>query len=102
LCLVFFSGVRADIPVHCLKHQVTGEWIFEKDEPQSWDGHPQHHTCGHALPDNPATSNIEMRTFKKNSEMTVNLFSDHIAKEVNNADGTEGSWTMIYDEGFDV
>ncbi len=32
--------------------------------------------------------------------MKVNLFSDHIAKEVGGT--TEGAWTMVYDEGFDI
>ncbi len=103
LCLLNFSNiVRADIPVHCLHHQVVGEWVFEKDQPQSYDMKPRHHLCGHALPDNPETSNIEMRSFVKNTEITVNLFSDNVAKEESSTIAEEGKWTMVYDEGFDI
>ena len=38
--------VKADLPVHCVAHQVTGEWNF-------FFGAATHipHTCGHNLPD---------------------------------------------------
>jgi len=64
------------------------------------DNNPAHFRCGHELPDNPDTSNVEKRDFKTDSQKRMSLFGDDTAKDHDiNQDGT---WTMIYDEGFDI
>ena len=44
---VFRAGARADIPVHCLEHQVVGTWTFHlgAETGDRWE------SCGHATPD---------------------------------------------------
>eukprot|EP00820_Chromera_velia_P025307 Cvel_33944.t1-p1 / transcript=Cvel_33944.t1 / gene=Cvel_33944 / organism=Chromera_velia_CCMP2878 / gene_product=hypothetical protein / transcript_product=hypothetical protein / location=Cvel_scaffold5674:48-482(-) / protein_length=59 / sequence_SO=supercontig / SO=protein_coding / is_pseudo=false len=51
LGLFFFSGwvalVQADLPVHCLRHQVSGSWVVKVSEMNS-----ARSSCGHTHPDN--------------------------------------------------
>ena len=55
----------ADLPVHCLQDQITGEWTFHLEAPVNFTGEERQHLCGHELPDNPETSNIEKYGFIK-------------------------------------
>lgn len=34
LILLLILSVRADLPVHCVRHQVVGKWRLEFSEPQ--------------------------------------------------------------------
>jgi cathepsin C len=42
-------SVRADLPVHCLKHQVAGDWKMSISEPHLTGPGPV--SCGHHIPD---------------------------------------------------
>merc|ERR1719191_899454 len=43
---VAFWRVHGDLPVHCLHHQVVGDWVFELGAPSS-----ERSSCGHLKPD---------------------------------------------------
>eukprot|EP00928_Gymnodinium_smaydae_P027677 TRINITY_DN21321_c0_g1_i2.p1 TRINITY_DN21321_c0_g1~~TRINITY_DN21321_c0_g1_i2.p1 ORF type:complete len:554 (-),score=125.19 TRINITY_DN21321_c0_g1_i2:55-1626(-) len=92
------AAVVADLPVHCLRHQVQGEWTFVLSAPSS-----QRSSCGHGHPDKedaqPPRSLVDE---KKGS--AVERFVLHDPNVATRADrkGERGTWTMIYDEGFEV
>jgi len=98
LVLVFLGSVLpyatlGDLPVHCLHHQVEGDWDFFLG-PAS----PQRSACGHRRPDDetmqPAVSLSEVSARKQ-----VSLRSPNVAATALDANGR---WTMIYDEAFEV
>lgn len=93
------TGVFADLPVHCLRHQVEGRWEFNLG-PTSSD----RPSCGHKHPD-AQDSQPALRTLgdggasSVTSKMIVSLNSpDHAVT----SQDSSGSFTMIYDEGFEV
>jgi cathepsin C len=64
LPLLLFYFVSADLPVHCVKHQIVGEWTLQLSKPAVKGNKRtkfinQGHgilTCGHDIPDSEATS----------------------------------------------
>jgi cathepsin C len=85
LCLVMVM-VQADLPMHCLREDVAGEWTFD-------------------LGPNTQGSDENCRKFTKERQMKVRLELPFTATELDsdgNTVGTKGSWTMIYDEGWEV
>jgi len=88
---------RADLPVHCLRHQITGNWKFTLGPSSS-----KRSSCGHRKPD--AVAWQPFMSFMTNEghathEVHVDLQSPNHAVM---KDGTKGNWTMVYDEGFEV
>jgi cathepsin C len=83
----------ADLPVHCLRHQLLGDWTFELGPSSS-----QRSSCGHGNPDaesaQPSLNFLE--TVAETKHITLN--------DPNTATSSDqsGTWTMIYDEGFEV
>ena len=69
LVLCFTSLYKADIPVHCLKTQIEGDWDFKATKPviKSIDGLYKM-TCGNPNPSH------ESSAYKFN--MDLSLFSD--------------------------
>jgi len=87
--------VRADLPVHCLRHQIVGEWEFTLAPPS-----PKRTSCGHQKPDNQDQQPpLDFVTAAAGSKRRVTLSDPNVA---NSDSGDSGSWTMIYDEGFEV
>ena len=98
--LLFNTVVEADIPVHCLHRQVVGKWIFRMGS----NDHDDTLTCGHKLPDSVMTmvdNRIRFKNpnFKVSHDYKITLSEPNIATD---AKGNKGTWTMIYDEGFEV
>jgi len=94
LALLSLLGVsHADLPVHCLRHQVAGEWKFFLGQESN-----KRTSCGHLRPDTeegqPSRSILNGTTTK-----LVNLLNPNVATTKTDA---KGSWTMVYDEGFEV
>lgn len=89
----------ADLPIHCLKHQVVGDWKLQISTP-AFTTNPSQLSCGHEIPDNPANSYLSLKdSFTPANEFNVNLNTEFQVI----ADGSGlGSWTMIYDEGLDI
>jgi cathepsin C len=91
----FFGAwhVEADIPVHCLKHEVVGEWELFLSAPSKERTH-----CDHKTPDREEEEPpVVLATPAGGSTMKVTL---HESNHVKASTGGEGTWTMVYDEGF--
>jgi len=91
-----FQCSLADLPVHCLRHQVAGQWEFTLGPVG-----PTRSTCGHLSPDSPykqpAMKYLEQMGASTKRRMTLND-----PNTVSGEDGSSGTWTMIYDEAFEV
>mmetsp|Transcript_175374 Transcript_175374/g.562579 ORF Transcript_175374/g.562579 Transcript_175374/m.562579 type:complete len:584 (-) Transcript_175374:195-1946(-) len=87
---------RGDLPVHCLRHQIAGDWEFILS-PTS----PKRNECGHRRPDNPdAQPALDfVANLGPSSIMQLSLEDPSTASS---SDGATGTWTMIYDEAFEV
>mmetsp|Transcript_17584 Transcript_17584/g.31743 ORF Transcript_17584/g.31743 Transcript_17584/m.31743 type:complete len:548 (+) Transcript_17584:83-1726(+) len=87
---------RADLPVHCLRHQIVGEWDF-KLGPLG----PKRSSCGHRRPDdqNEQPSEDYVASLGETSGQRIRLEDPSTSV---GEDGATGTWTMIYDEGFEV
>lgn len=81
------------MPVHCLRNQVVGEWVFELG-PMS----AKRTACGHERPDVEERQPSREVVGKVSKSMTMNLKTPNVV----DAEGKKGTWTMIYDEGFEV
>jgi cathepsin C len=97
-CTVF---VQADIPVHCLHKHILGEWTFHRGT----SNNP--HT--HAASCNKAGSylgggdfGLGEAAFKTEDKIQVKLASPNFASARINGKTVKGTWTMMYDEGFEV
>lgn len=103
IVLVFslqFSRIHADLPVHCLKHQIVGSWELSLTAAETSEPGVKV-SCEHDSPDNPATSFLAMQnTFKAEKTLSLDLNQDDSVKE--EGVSAKGSWTMIYDEGFEI
>lgn len=84
---------HGDLPVHCLHHQVAGDWDFYLGPASS-----ERLSCGHRKPDNeevqPALSELQI-----DRTMRVTLHDPNVAKT---SSDQNGRWTMVYDEAFEV
>jgi len=89
--LLLAVSVLGDLPVHCLKSEVEGKWTFHLDEPST-----VRPSCGHQHPD---SDQVQPRTLVRAEARVKNveLQAPNVAKG-----DQDGTWTMIYDEGFEV
>jgi len=89
-------GAWADLPVHCVRHQVVGEWRFKLGPLE-----PARSSCGHLRPDTeegqPARGVVDVTS--GGDQLMVTLRDPNVALT---ARDSRGSWTMVYDEGFEV
>eukprot|EP00418_Pyrodinium_bahamense_P096049 CAMPEP_0179048890 /NCGR_PEP_ID=MMETSP0796-20121207/19936_1 /TAXON_ID=73915 /ORGANISM="Pyrodinium bahamense, Strain pbaha01" /LENGTH=540 /DNA_ID=CAMNT_0020745361 /DNA_START=66 /DNA_END=1688 /DNA_ORIENTATION=+ len=97
LILAFALPVAlGDLPVHCLRHQIVGEWRFTLG-PLS----EKRSSCGHSRPDKeeeqPPKEAVAL--LGTESQLGVTLVNPNIAVTEGRA---KGNWTMVYDEGFEV
>lgn len=89
---------RADLPIHCTNTDVAGLWLFEVTHAN----HGHFDQCGYAAPDQNSQhfhhDNDEKFVVEANFQVELrqpNLLIDDQGNEV-------GTWTMIYDEGFEI
>jgi len=83
----------ADLPVHCLRHQVAGEWEFSLGPLGK-----KRSSCGHQSPDDENQQpKIALTDLKERKLVTLAHPNSASTKK-----DPEGTWTMIYDEGFEV
>eukprot|EP00927_Polykrikos_kofoidii_P083861 TRINITY_DN8699_c0_g1_i2.p1 TRINITY_DN8699_c0_g1~~TRINITY_DN8699_c0_g1_i2.p1 ORF type:complete len:601 (-),score=91.27 TRINITY_DN8699_c0_g1_i2:97-1899(-) len=87
---------HADLPVHCLRHQIVGEWEFTIGR-----AGPKRTSCDHQKPDSPLNQ-PDVKAFFERADTTTRRFTLMDPDKVRADDGSDGSWTMIYDEGFEV
>lgn len=90
--LAVVPGVYGDLPVHCLRHQIEGEWDFQLG-PLS----KHRSSCGHQRPD--VEDSQPQGVDNPASTKRISLMEPNVAKT---ADGSKGTYTMVYDEGFEV
>lgn len=91
--LLLHVGANGDLPVHCVRHQVEGDWDFFLGPSST-----HRSSCGHQSPD--AEDMQPPVILSQISEIkTVYLRGPNRART--ERDST-GQWTMIYDEGFEV
>jgi len=83
----------SDLPVHCLRHQVEGEWNFVLG-----DSSKTRSSCGHAHPDT-EDAQPGREVMRSGTSKLVELRSPNL---VRTKEGQRGTWTMVYDEGFEV
>ena len=98
--LLLVQLALADIPVHCLHRQTLGTWVFRLGS----NDHDDTLTCGHKLPDAVMTMvdnrvRFDNPNFKVTKDYEVVLSEPNVATD---AKGNKGTWTMVYDEGFEV
>lgn len=100
---LFAEEGHADLPVHCLRHEVVGEWRFTLGALSE-----RRSSCGHRRPDaedhQPSRLVVDAEGLvrsEKNAmqQLMVTLSNPNVAMS---ARDSQGSWTMIYDEGFEV
>jgi len=80
--------------VHCLRHEVEGEWTFVLGPVRK-----TRTACGHLHPD---TEEGQPARALVKSPTSVQQFTLHNANTVSTPSGKKGTWTMVYDEGFEV
>jgi len=96
LIAVALPNALADLPVHCVRHQIAGDWEFTLG-PLG----PKRTSCGHTKPDNPYKQPT-MKFLEAMGPVTKRKLTLNQPNTVSIEDGTTGTWTMIYDEGFEV
>mmetsp|Transcript_14422 Transcript_14422/g.31872 ORF Transcript_14422/g.31872 Transcript_14422/m.31872 type:complete len:505 (+) Transcript_14422:81-1595(+) len=85
------AATFADLPVHCLHHEVVGQWNFYVSPMTT-----KRSSCGHHHPDLPEVQpHHELKT-RNHEVISVNL---EAPAKVSSPAGT-GKWSMIYDEGL--
>lgn len=93
LILFWLPVVWADLPVHCLHHEILGRWNFMLSPPS-----PERSSCGHLRPDSvdfqPRRDDVQV-----GKHLTISLMDPNVAEDEHLQRGT---WTMVYDEGFEV
>jgi len=82
----------ADLPVHCLRHQILGDWNFLLGT----SGNVRSN-CGHQRPDVDTVQPADLDHVAETR--TVTFLQPNVATSPTDA---HGSYTMIYDEGFEV
>jgi len=80
----------ADLPVHCLRHQVVGAWRLHLGALSA-----ERSSCGHQAPD-VESKQPSFATLNTTSSIDMSLLDPNVAE----MGGKNGSWTMVYDEGF--
>lgn len=102
LAAVLLQPAHADLPIHCLHAQVAGDWEFTLDaggHKVGPNGDLTAITCGYPQPDRNADHFTRPPVLVAASTYKVTLASPNTATD---AAGNKGTWTMIYDEGFEV
>jgi len=97
--LSLLQPALSDLPIHCLRSQVIGEWTFQITRPQIFQNYLDT-SCGHYAPDDAAVSYLALRDeFQPHMEFKFTLGEDY---NVIGEGADQGSWTMMYDEGMDI
>jgi len=90
--LAVIPGVLCDLPVHCLRHQIVGEWDFKLGALSK-----HRSSCGHNHPD--VEEHQPQGVEGTSTTKRISLLEPNVAKS---ATGSAGTYTMVYDEGFEV
>lgn len=106
LCFIaLFSCTYQDIPTHCLKSQVVGDWVFQRGPLVAKfkeDLYHQSTLCGHKLPSHESSSMLANQISDPVDEIRVHLDHNDNVIIVGDHNNVQAKWTMVYDEGFDI
>merc|ERR1719487_2313313 len=95
------SFVAADIPVHCLHKHVVGEWTFHRSKAGMKAG--QISSCNKAHDYlGGGDYGLGEPNYDVENKVQVKLEAPNKASATINGVQKEGTWTMMYDEGFEV
>jgi len=89
-----FVLVAADLPVHCMRSQVLGEWTLTLGEPSAVRS-----SCGHQRPD--AEEQQPPLSLPNATDVVVKFVDRGENKVITQHDGKDSYFSMIYDEGFE-
>lgn len=95
LLLLLQVGVLADLPVHCMRAQVLGEWTLSIGPASS-----ERSACGHHRPDAPKGQPKRVAP-EGAKDVQVKFVDKGENKVVVQKDGVESYFSMVYDEGFE-
>lgn len=103
LIIICSSKIKSDLPVHCKREQIEGEWIFRiNSDVFNPDINDFKTTCGHGFPDKIEKMVGDVNySFESFHDITLILTKDYKIYE-HNSSSQVGKWTPIYDEGFIV
>jgi len=98
--LIVLQDADADLPNHCLWGQVKGTWTFH----MSKGGDDKHVKCSKASSNfGSGDYGLGAANYETHSKMQVTLGTPNIASmKTSSGKVVKGTWTMIYDEGFEV
>jgi len=86
-----------DLPVHCERHQVVGDWEFTLSGLSNTRS-----SCGHKHPDDQNAQPPLSFVSSQGATTTMRISLQDPATAVSADKSQTGTWTMIYDEGFEV
>ena len=97
------ARVLADLPVHCLRHQLTGHWTFFVGPRSATPQACGHHTPGEVRDVVLQEGHAEVVGVLDTVRLEVVLESPDLASTNSSSGATEvGWWTPVYDQGFEV
>lgn len=96
LALVSAPATLADLPVHCLHSQIQGEWTFSLGPAA-----PTHHAIPNCSAAFEPTMTVKVALGRDVDRPGVALVTEASTGAPVSL-GDEGTWTTIYDEGFEV
>jgi cathepsin C len=103
VAFILICGVEADLPVHCLHADVKGSWTFHLGAPKE-DKHNIMCSKGvtNDYSDEDNNYGLGKPNFETAKKISVHLSHPNIATTQVGDTVHNGTWTMIYDEGFEV
>lgn len=93
--------VFCDLPVHCLKHDVQGLWLFRATE-LILVNNRYDMKCGHHIPGD-SNANLAFSSNSFSLEYTIELNENNSAtlkRKDNSEENYSGTWTMVYNQGI--
>lgn len=110
VCSFIIKVIKSDIPTHCLKSQVKGEWILKRTplvKKTVAELYQKEALCGHKLPSHESTSllasSLEASGYSSfHEDLKVILNEDDSVEFIGDHINIKAKWTMVYDEGFDI
>ena len=99
--IICSTTINCDLPVHCKREQIEGEWIFRiNNDIFNPDLNDYKTTCGHGFPDKIEKIVGDVNySFDNYRDIKMKLGSDYKVYDIN-SEKPVGSWTPVYDEGF--
>ncbi|EGR34799.1 hypothetical protein IMG5_001760 [Ichthyophthirius multifiliis] len=97
--IIISDYIKCDLPVHCLKHQIIGQWKLQLEN--LYYTTTQYIKCGHSQPDTIYNSyksylnifKVILKFKRTQSQITKNINKLYQKK-------LKGNWSVLYDQGI--